>query len=957
MIHRISSLLAQSICLLTLALGSCIPLFAQPQYFLTSNSAGSTSIPLNSSYNKTQWIYGPDQFHDKGISSRKSAPYGNVRRIYFKLGDNVNTNNAYTDFTIKLSQDVGTDTSWSNNAWNTTLQPVFYKKEFSIQATKKTWVAFDLPHTFVYDPTKSIAVEISVSSGTGLQLHPHYSGASNAKWGQTDGNTGLGTSDYTVNIGFDFEDWRPNNAGIRQLVRPPVFCAGRQDLKVELVNNGSNPIDSVIINWSLKGAPTKSFWYASRIDTFGSTAGNSKIITVGVDTFTKGQIKRLIVWTELPNNTVDSFNGDDTLIRDLMPGLNGNYSIGDTSADYSTFEALSLELNQYGVCGPVNVRIDSGQYSGRLVLGKIRGTNATNSIVIAGKDVLQCTLQNDASSSLNQQTILLNGTSHVTIKNLSITALDSQFGVGIQLLNCKNIWLDSCNINLLLGTSSNKLIGIAGTGALYDVEEIGYAGDSNYFSNNTIIGGSTSIAYSGNDSLLIASGARFVHNQFLRFKKEGMKLRYLSDVTVNQNEIVGLEDSLSKGISIEYTTHLKANRNRIQHVRQGLLINDLTKSTDTAASVFSNNIIVANWIAALMLDVNNMNVYHNSFQSNGPYTMLLENPDSCNILNNIFYNLAGKNVFYVNDSNGLKTSNRLDYNNYYTTATNNAVKYKTVQLKTVSDWFKSDTTLNKKAFSVVPGFVSKTDLHIDSIGDLSGINVGITRDYDNDTRCSMFPTLGADQFTPGVVADTLQPKFVCNTGCLTYDLPPRPGYNNSSYNVDWIIDSIQIQTRSGYKSNNWSYSAPTSRNASISFCPDSTEIDSAFELFLVFRDLTGQHCFHTFASYILVGASPNASFSVKRSELCLGDSVEISSAIKHGARDSILYLLGDGQKRVWHSFNYLYDDPGWYTITKFNRSFGCIDSSKLTVSVGTIKGIRMAESHPFRGFFQKGVAK
>ncbi|MFT5513460.1 MAG: PKD repeat protein, partial [Bacteroidia bacterium] len=226
--------------------------------------------------------------------------------------------------------------------------------------------------------------------------------------------------------------------------------------------------------------------------------------------------------------------------------------------------------------------------------------------------------------------------------------------------------------------------------------------------------------------------------------------------------------------------------------------------------------------------------------------------------------------------------------------------------------------------------------------------------FDNDLRCNIFPTLGADQYTPGIVADTLNPDKICNTGCLKYDLPTPPLFSRSSYGTDWIIDSISVKTISGYSSSNFSLISPTSgSDALIQFCPDSTEVDSAFTLFLIFRDLNGKHCFSTFTSYILVGQEPDASFTIERYELCLGDSVKITSQ-NHTADDSVIYTLGDGQKEIEASFDYLYDTIGIYNITKYYKSFGCLDSTTKTVRVGTTKGANIVQGHPFKGTIKKG---
>lgn len=937
------------------------PSLAQPQFYASNQIGGSTSVPLNHGYSKSQWIYGPNNFHKGGISSNDQASYGKVSHLYFKLGDLVDTLNAYTDFTIKMGQLIGTDTTWSGTTYDSSLQTVFYQSTYSIKASKRTWISFKLPNTFVYDPQKSLAVELSVTSGQGAQLQPLNTNASTALIGETNQKTGYRVDQNVVNIGFDFIERQSNNMGIAELLSPSLFCAGNHDIYVNLINNGKNPVDSVKLNWSLDGGTTKSFWYTNRVDTFGSTNGNRHSVKLGADTFTKSAVRNLLVWTTLPNNMVDSANDDDTLRSSLKPGLNGTYTIGGSTRDYQKISEATSDLQLYGVCGPVIFVIDSGRYLERLVLNNIRGTSTTNTIVFDGIDREKCIIENKASGVRDQQTVLLNASSFVKLKNITIRVKDKQYGVGIQLIKSNNTIIERCHIELPQRTNNNKIIGIAGTGTITNVSSNGLAGNTNVFSHNKISGGSISAVYTGFDTSLFANHVEFSNNTFEGFDIHGVIINSVINAVLTHNTITGY-DTTTSGITADYTNHLRVNANRIQGVNQGLNLYNINRHnyTYSGRSVVMNNMITATGFFTYGIfcnNINQINFYHNSVQTKGAYTVVFSNVDSINVLNNVFINLSAKNVFYANDSGGFNNTNTLNRNNYYVpfaTSGGFAVESGKDQFRTVKSWFKADTTFNRSSFSQVPGFLSQSDLHIDSSGNISGIDVGITRDFDNDLRCNISPTLGADQFIPGISGDTLNPDKICNTGCLKYDLPTPPLFTRSSYGTAWSIDSVSVKTNSGYSSTNFSLTYPTSASdAFIHFCPDSTEVDSAFTLFLIFRDLNGRHCFSTFTSYILVGNRPNALFSLDKKELCLGDSIKVTSQ-NHTVDDSVIYVLGDGQKEIEASFSYLYDNAGFYTITKYFKSFGCVDSSSKDLSIGTTKRANIVQGQPFKGFIRKG---
>ncbi|MCO4820259.1 MAG: T9SS type A sorting domain-containing protein [Bacteroidetes bacterium] len=957
---RLRFLLARFVYIIVFILVNCTSGVAQPQYFASFSANGNiTNYPLNSYVNKTQWVYPPYHFLLDGDSTKSAAPYGKINRLYIKLGGVVDTNNIYSEFTIKLGQHVGTDSSWATYNWDTTLQEVFYKSEFVITGSIYSWVSFDLPNTYIYDPSKSIVVEFSTTTGVGVPIQSISSSNSSALIGQSTADEGIRTDKNVANIGFDFEHWESNNAGIHKLIGPIIFCGGRYNIEVELVNNGRNPIDSVQINWSLDDTLKTPFWYSKTIDTFGSTKGNTVLLNLGSDTFPAGKQKRLIVWTNNPNSKTDSITSDDTLDVLLQPAMNGQYTLGDSTKDYQSFQALSFDLNEFGICGPVTITIDSGTYTDRLLLNKIPGTNSENTVLIQGTERTDCILQNKANSVHNQQTLLLNGTSHTTIKELTINVLDSNIGVGIQLINTAYIQIDHCNVNMIKTPKGDNLFGIAGIGARHNMFGTGYGGNHSSFFNNTIVGGTSSITYYGENGLP-ANLSSFRNNTLTDFKAYGMDLKNLEDLEVINNKISSRSNSGSIGLEVSSSSTLLINSNHISNCWRGLILSGINPyNSGGIPSLVSNNMIITPLTGLTGGDIvasSNLNIYHNSFSSSGASNFVLNRSDSCDIRSNIFNHTRGGIVFHVGDSGGLNASNTLDYNNYYSpvsTGNPNTIKIGSNTYRTVSDWFKADTVINRNSFYKRPGFLNNNDLHIDSTGNLSGPYLNISRDIDNDLRCSIFPTIGADQYTPQIFTDSLKPDVICTPGCLTYTLPPIKPFLNSNYATNWVIDSISVKTKAGYASKNWIFSSPSSTNGWIKFCPDSTEADSSFTLFLIYRDLTGAQCFTTFSAYIHVGDKPDASFTVSEKELCYGDNLLVQSKSKHLA-DSVIFEMGDGYQKANPTFKYVYDSYGVFNIQKSVYANGCSDSSQITVKVATAKGAKLVEGHPTKGKTRSG---
>lgn len=117
----------------------------------------------------------------------------------------------------------------------------------------------------------------------------------------------------------------PNNAAVSGIEPANMsFCAGNTDVKARILNNGSNLINYVTINWELDGVPQGSFTWNTPIDTFGSPAGSDTLVTLGTINFVTGVPHDIKVWTSYPNGVQDTVFYDDSVrvsLRNSSCGL------------------------------------------------------------------------------------------------------------------------------------------------------------------------------------------------------------------------------------------------------------------------------------------------------------------------------------------------------------------------------------------------------------------------------------------------------------------------------------------------------------------------------------------------------------------------------------------------------------------------------------------------------------
>jgi hypothetical protein len=181
-----------------------------PQYYNSFVTGFNNNYPLNSgSYNRAQWIFPPHTFNAGGTGVGSAAFLGNITKVYLKLGATVSTN-PYSNFTISLSQNVGTTTSFGTttgtaNSFITGMTPVFYQASgFTFTGgVASSWFGINLTSQFHYDPNLSLVVEIKVSSGAGNNISTTASTGSPLRlYGGYSGGTGT-SAGGVINFGFN----------------------------------------------------------------------------------------------------------------------------------------------------------------------------------------------------------------------------------------------------------------------------------------------------------------------------------------------------------------------------------------------------------------------------------------------------------------------------------------------------------------------------------------------------------------------------------------------------------------------------------------------------------------------------------------------------------------------------------------------------------------------------------
>lgn len=141
-----------------------------PQYYnYNTSGTSSNSFPFNiAAGKKVQLLYLPGDFNQPA-----PAPVGRITSIYFRISDTYPLGPwTYTDLTIKMGQTEITSFT-SGEFYTGTLDTVYYKASISLSGTAGQWMIIPLDTSYVYDPEKSLIIDIGqcgVSGATGFSM-------------------------------------------------------------------------------------------------------------------------------------------------------------------------------------------------------------------------------------------------------------------------------------------------------------------------------------------------------------------------------------------------------------------------------------------------------------------------------------------------------------------------------------------------------------------------------------------------------------------------------------------------------------------------------------------------------------------------------------------------------------------------------------------------------------------
>ncbi|MBL0007837.1 MAG: right-handed parallel beta-helix repeat-containing protein [Saprospiraceae bacterium] len=572
------------------------------------------------------------------------------------------------------------------------------------------------------------------------------------------------------------------DAGVSHIFHDP-FCEGPALMSLLLRNFGGADIDSVQVHWTWDGIPQDPVHC-----NFPMPVGDIHYyVELDTQQVVYGETYELKAWTSMPNGLQDDNVINDTMTVTIGVGMQGSYTIGGTSPDFTTIQEAVDSLQAIGICDTVTMLIRPGTYTEQIIIPYIPGVFGKQIIFTAENgDSTSVIVEYNATHEDSNYVVMFNNAFEITWEKMTVNALGTFQAVVFELRNFSAAnTIQHCAINGKVTTSNSYSYACIFSRA---------QNNDNTFANNTVSNGSfgyfheiippgiiiglqedteKSRGTGGGNPEDYVERTLIQGNSFLNFAKSAIRTTWTKGMQIHDNHMESTQTNVwAMHINEDLDTlSISNNTVYIPNGQYALHLSDVDPPLGHRASVYNNlfNVPGSNstTIGTGLYNVNDLDFYHNTIrlQNNSvtAFSFYHSGGSIDSVYNNIFANTGNGPAIYTN-SNFL---NHYDYNNYHTHGNVlGTFGSSTYNAPDITTW-QGYTGFDDHSISYNPLFVSDTNLHVRaSLLNGQGSPLLSTEvDIDHETRDMSMPDPGGDEFEPVAtdvaITQLLSPTLSC----------------------------------------------------------------------------------------------------------------------------------------------------------------------------------------------------
>lgn len=499
--------------------------------------------------------------------------------------------------------------------------------------------------------------------------------------------------------------------------------------------------------------------------------------------------------------------------------LSGTYTInsaGSGSRNFTSFQNASISLSVNGISGAVVFQVASGTYAGPVTFKEVKGASTKQTITFKspGVDSSQITINGTRAA------ITLDGADFYRFEAIDINDTEGR-GMGILFTGgADSNVIKKCRIRVsgVMDNGTHIVMGSIDKGQLVGEN----SGNANLISNCVMTRGNSAFKILG-DTVKHCYGNQLVGNS-MRVSKTGIEAFHQDQLLIDSNVVTSIGPALDNVLLAKHCNSIRIEFNRFLSGNITLIDAGYRTGASMGPSRAFNNMCFLTG-SLIIRQCDDFIFWHNSLYSNESKTLSLENTKGLDIRNNIvFYD--GIDYALVADSNC--SFSKFDYNNLWSARGNvafiNGKRYSTIiALKSYHKAF------NQNNWAKNPDFVSLAGRNLrlgSKFPSLFAPYLGIDKDIDGDTRCTIQATIGCDEASHSIfppranfgVSDTLwkgsnsvaingaspntasrvfwfiNGKFITDSFHMEY-VPTRLGYDTISMRIETCSGADTLSKR------------------------------------------------------------------------------------------------------------------------------------------------------------------